>query len=197
MTSVKGWIVLLSLVLVAGASRASEAIEEARYVRLGDIEQWITIRGRDRKMPVLLWVHGGPAEVQSPLLSAYEPWMNSYVLVHWDQRGAGRTYLRNPGPPDAMTLDRIAADGIELAEFLIDRLGTQQIILVGHSWGSLVAITMARLRPQLFETVIGTGQFSSWREIVTWQYEFALHEAREAHDEVAVRELEANGLAAA
>jgi hypothetical protein len=109
MQQVRAWFVVLLLVSVSSVNAADDRIEQARYLMLGGIEQWITIRGADRKLPVLLWVHGGPAEVQSPLVSAYEPWTQSYVLVHWDQRGAGRTYLRNSGPPDAMTLERIAA----------------------------------------------------------------------------------------
>src|SRR5216684_5499308 len=36
-------------------------IDEASYVKIGGIEQWITIRGEDRKNPVLLLLHGGPA----------------------------------------------------------------------------------------------------------------------------------------
>src|SRR3989442_12957229 len=36
-------------------------IDESRYVNVGGIEQWITIRGEDRKNPVLLILHGGLA----------------------------------------------------------------------------------------------------------------------------------------
>src|ERR1700752_5064845 len=34
-------------------------IQEARFLTLGSIEQWITIRGANRANPVLLVVHGG------------------------------------------------------------------------------------------------------------------------------------------
>jgi pimeloyl-ACP methyl ester carboxylesterase len=189
-------VALLVVALICGvpARAAAEPLREDRYVALGGIEQWITIRGEDREAPVLLWIHGGPAEVQSPLESAYEPWTASYRLVQWDQRGAGRTYQRNPGPPEAVTLDRIAADGIELTEYLQRRFSVSKIILAGHSWGSLVAITMARARPDSFELLVGTGQVSSWRETVKWQYEYALRKAREAGDAAVVQELETMGL---
>ena len=187
------FVLALSCEVCASANSATP-IHENRYVSLGGIEQWITIRGTRRDAPVLLWIHGGPAEIQSPLEAAYEPWTSSYRLVQWDQRGAGRTYQRNPGPPDALTLERIAADGIELAEFLRQHLSVGEIVLAGHSWGSFVGITMAQARPDLFEVLVGTGQVSSWRETVRWQYEYALRKAREAGDAASIKELETMGL---
>ena len=44
------------------SSGAGARIEEASFVPLGGIEQWVTIRGDDRLNPVLLHVHGGPGE---------------------------------------------------------------------------------------------------------------------------------------
>ena len=39
---------------------AKSGIDEASYVSIGGIEQWVTIRGQDRANPVLLFLHGGP-----------------------------------------------------------------------------------------------------------------------------------------
>jgi pimeloyl-ACP methyl ester carboxylesterase len=193
------WAVIGCAVLLAhpgrgSIARAAAPIREEHYVTLGDIDQWITIHGKDRAAPVLLWVHGGPAEIQSPLVPAYEAFTSTYTVVQWDQRGAGRTYQKSPGPAEAVTLERIAADGIELSEHLRKHLSVSRIILVGHSWGSLVAITMARARPDLFELLVGTGQVSSWRDTVRWQYEYALRQARAAGDAAVVQELETMGV---
>ena len=69
-------------------------VEDARFVQLGGLAQWITIRGDDDREPLLLVVHGGPGDVQSPFVSSYAPYERHFVVVQWDQRGAGRTYRR-------------------------------------------------------------------------------------------------------
>ena len=67
-------------------------IDEATYVSIGGIEQWVTIRGEDRANPVLLFLHGGPGDVTSPWTFAlFAPWEKHFTVVQWDQRGAGRT----------------------------------------------------------------------------------------------------------
>ena len=50
--------VLLNLVTPAKLPAATIIpIQEERFVKLGGIEQWITIRGANRSNPVLLIVH--------------------------------------------------------------------------------------------------------------------------------------------
>jgi len=57
-----------------GMRAAQERVEEARYVALGGIDQWVTLRGDDGRNPLLLLVHGGPGDVQSPLVETYAPY---------------------------------------------------------------------------------------------------------------------------
>jgi hypothetical protein len=46
---------------------AGQRIEEPKYLRIGEIDQWVTIRGDDAAKPVLFLIYGGPGDVQSPL----------------------------------------------------------------------------------------------------------------------------------
>src|SRR5512143_1015657 len=70
-------------------------VEETMFVSLGRVPQWIQIRGDDRKNPVLLFVHGGPGSPVSPVSSLLRPWEHYFTVVMWDQRDAGKTFVRN------------------------------------------------------------------------------------------------------
>jgi proline iminopeptidase len=37
-----------------------DGVERLEKVRIGGIEQWVSVRGADRNNPVLLHIHGGP-----------------------------------------------------------------------------------------------------------------------------------------
>src|SRR5437762_6197138 len=127
-------------------------IDEASYVKVGGLEQWITIRGEDRKNPVLLILHGGPGDATNPWgYAGFRNWLKYFTVVQWDQRGAGRTFGRNgAGAASTINIDRMVKDGVELSELLSKTLHKDKIVLVGHSWGSILGVFMAKARPELF-----------------------------------------------
>jgi pimeloyl-ACP methyl ester carboxylesterase len=173
------------------AIRSAKGIDEGSYVTLGGIEQWVTIRGQDRENPVLLFVHGGPGDVTNPWTFAlFAPWEEQFTVVQWDQRGAGRT-LRKSGPSIAptITLERMTQDGIELAEYLRKHLGKDKIILVAHSFGSILGLRMARARPELFHAYVGTGQVADGTRNYSVAYDALLKKARALGNQQAIEEL--------
>ena len=79
---------------------APRGLEQLKPVRIGGIEQWISVRGKDRDNPILLFIHGGPASPEMPSSWFYQsPWEEYFTVVQWDQRGAGKTYAQNPDSP--------------------------------------------------------------------------------------------------
>lgn len=176
-----------------------KSINEKGYVPIGGIEQWVTIRGDDSTKPVILFLHGGPGSVMSPYYEAvYGSWESEFVLVNWDQRGAGRTYGRN-SPANAkeeywishpLKLDQMVQDGIELTEYLTKHLHKKKVILIGTSWGSILGVKMAIARPDLFYAYLGHSQFVNLAENLKHAYNEVLKLAKEAGDEQSVQKLE-------
>ena len=169
-------------------------VDDALFVDIGGAPQWITIRGQDRGNPVILVLHGGPGSAIAGLWPAFVPWESDFTVVQWDQPGAGRTF-RAAGrtiPPD-LTIDSMADDGIELAEWLRRRLGKDKIVLLGWSWGSILGVHMVKKRPELFAAYVGTGQVVAMQEGEAIAYTNVLAKARQRGDRDAIAELEALG----
>ncbi len=141
------------------AIRTPNGIDESRFVRVGGIEQWVSIRGEDLANPVIVVAHGGPGSSLTPFIAIVSrSWERHFTVVHWDQRGAGSTYSRAPKGQGEMSLERIALDGLEVTAHALQRTGHAKAIVLGTSWGSMVAVTMARRRPELFHALVGAGQ---------------------------------------
>jgi pimeloyl-ACP methyl ester carboxylesterase len=177
------------------AFSAAKGIDEASYVPIGGIEQWITIRGEDRGNPVLLFLHGGPGDVTNPWsFLFFAPWEKYFTVVQWDQRGARRT-LRRTGESVAstMTVDRMTKDGIEVAEYLRKHLGKDKIIVLGHSFGTVLELGMVRARPDLFYAYVGTGQVADSVKNYSAAYDALLQKAQATGNQQAIDELKRVG----
>ena len=171
-----------------------QGIEESFAVRIGGIDQWISVRGRDRRNPILLFVHGGPASTELPVSWLYQSgWEDYFTVVQWDQRGAGKTYVANDPAAVEPTIaqERMVEDGEELVAWLRTHYGKRKIFMLGHSWGSLLGLEVARRHPDWLHAYVGMGQMIYGRDNERLGYEWALKAARADHNDKAVRELEA------
>lgn len=177
------------------AITAPNGIDEQKYLKVGGIEQWVTIRGEDRANPVVLVLHGGPGDATNPWgYAGFRTWLKTYTVVQWDQRGAGRTLGRNgPDSAAAVSIDRLVQDGVELADALRTSLGKDKIVLLGHSWGSVLGVLMAKAKPDLFSAFVGTGQVGDPARGYYVAFDALLAKARAVGDARAVRELQEVG----
>ena len=173
---------------------APRGLEQLEPVRIGGIEQWISVRGKDRDNPILLFIHGGPASPEMPSSWYYQsPWEEYFTVVQWDQRGAGKTYLANDPAVVAPTInvERMIEDGEEMASYLRRTYGKRKIFVVGHSWGTVIGLALAQRHPDWLHAYVGIGQFIDGQRNERLSYDFALHEARARHDAQAEASLRA------
>jgi len=69
-----------------------DSIAVLEKVTLGGSEQWITIRGKNRNNPVLLFLAGGPGGTQlAATREQLKKLEENFVIVNWDQPGAGKS----------------------------------------------------------------------------------------------------------
>ncbi|MEU7895754.1 alpha/beta hydrolase [Nonomuraea sp. NPDC049152] len=134
-------------------------IDESGFIRIGGIDQWISIRGEDRRNPVILELHGGPGATNLVFAPRTRAWERHFTIVRWDMRGAGKTF--GHGGPDGqgeMTLERLQRDALEVTEHVRARLGVGKVLLVAHSFGSVLGLRLARNHPELYSAYVGTDQ---------------------------------------
>ena len=161
-------------------------------VKLGGSEQWITIRGKDSRNPVLLFLAGGPGGSQ--LVSerrALAGLEDRFVVVNWEQPGAGKSF--DAVDRSKLTPDRYITDAHELVLNLRQRFGKEKVYVLGESWGSAVGIMVVQRYPELFHAFIGTGQMVAFLENDLICYDFALRLAQERGDTKKVEQLKQQG----
>lgn len=195
-------LIIFNLFLVSVSAIAqTKSISEEKFLSINGIEQWVTIKGEGISKPVILFLHGGPGSVMSPYDKIYDEWEKDFILVNWDQRGAGRTFGRNAPAEinenywieNPLTIEQMTADGIELSEYLIKHLGKQKVILIGTSWGSVLGTKMALKRPDLFYAYIGHSQIVNPSENSKYAYHKVYKMAKRADDKASIEKLESIG----
>lgn len=120
----------------------------------------------------------------------FAPWQEHFTVVQWDQRGAGRTLRKTgPGIAPSLTLERMTEDGIALAEHLRKHLHKQKIIIVAHSFGSILGLRMISARPDLFSVYVGAGQVGDNKRNYAVAYEALLRKAQSTGNHDALEDL--------
>ena len=167
-------------------------VQENYKVEVGGINQWIYVRGQDRNNPIILFVHGGPASPMSPLSWTWQrPLEEYFTVINWDQRASGKTFLETDtnSISDTIKIEQYVDDAVELAAYLEKKYGKRKIILVGHSWGTIIGLKAALKRPDLFYAYVGIGQVINYVDNERISYEYGLSEAEKFKNDAAVKEI--------
>ena len=94
------------------------------------------------KGPAIIVLHGGPDFDQSYLLPEMDRLSDSYGLIYYDQRGRGKS-ASNVRPEDVT----LASDIADL-EKVRQSFHLESATLLGHSWGTVIALEYALKYPE-------------------------------------------------
>ena len=165
------------------------AIDEWVYPMCNGVEHALLVRGKNKRAPVLLMVHGGPGTPDAPLARhTDDALVERFVVVRYDQRATGKTEIGEHKISE-LNVRVYAADVIAVAEYVKARFPNQPLVLVGHSWGSFIGLLAASQAPHLFDAYVGVGQFVNIRESEPASLRYALQEATRNNKKKAIKTL--------
>jgi pimeloyl-ACP methyl ester carboxylesterase len=167
----------------------SGSVAEVGYRRLGGLDQWVLIRGRSVTNPPLILLHGGPGMSETAWFRFFNaPLEDSFTVVYWDQRGAGKSFDRGI-PRSSMTVEQFIADLDELVEAVCARVGQERVVLFGHSWGSALGVLYATRFPHKVAAYVGSGQYGDVAANHAASHAYGLREAERRGNRRALRKL--------
>ena len=116
------------------------------YVEVEGGRVWYRIVGSGSVTPLLL-LHGGPG-MPSYYLNSLSQLSDDRPVIFYDQLGAGRS--DRPDDPSLWHLDRFVE---ELAQ-LRKELGLEEVHILGHSWGTMLAVDYMLTEPKGVKSLI-------------------------------------------
>ena len=60
-------------------------------------------------------------------------------------------------PPETITSEQIKLDAVEVTDYLRERFDQDKIYLIGHSFGTTIALKLAAEYPEKYEAYIAMG----------------------------------------
>ena len=169
------------------------SIAEIAYFCLGELDQWVMIRGESVANPLLILVHGGPGFPEMRLFRYFNaPLEKSFIVVYWEQRGTGKSFDSRIAA-STMTVEQFITDLDELVDAVRKRFGKDKVAIYGHSWGSALGVLYTARFPDKVSAYIGAAQVGDWPASEAICYDFTLAEAERRGNRRAFRELRAIG----
>ena len=144
--------------------RSEAGIQKAGYITIGGLDQYVQIRGQNISNPVVIILHGGPGSHMTYYSYGWQAGLEqNYTIVHWDQRGCGNTYYRNK-EAEKPTVDLLLSDLDALVEYIRLKYNKEKVIIMGHSWGTLLGGIYSGKHPEKVSAYISVSQMLDFKK---------------------------------
>ncbi|WP_315120856.1 alpha/beta hydrolase [uncultured Clostridium sp.] len=156
------------------------SISELSQISINGAEHQFMIRGKNKNNPIIIFVHGGPGCSEIPYVTKYQDILEKdFTIVHYDQRGSGKSYHFFEDYSN-ITSQLLISDLLAITDYISKRFDKRKILLVGHSFGTYIALQAAAQAPERFTAYIGIGQMSDPIKNELNSLKYCLEQAHEA-----------------
>jgi proline iminopeptidase len=141
-------LIAASLLLGAAAAPPPATLAPGEHHAVVDgVRLWYRVAGRPAGVPVI-FLHGGPGQGSQSFMKLAGPALERKLrMVYLDQRGAGRSERPWTG---AYSMDLLAQD----IEALREAWGVPKVALIGHSFGTALALHYAAKYPAHTDRIV-------------------------------------------
>lgn len=163
--SIKSFIMIALPALLLGLT-ACRRVKTPRFEKLkvpaDDVTLHVRIAGNPEAGNVMIAIHGGPGQSHHYMLDLERLAGREFAVVTYDQRGVGGS---TAPPADPTNYDLM--DYVEDLEAVRRAVGADQVHLLGHSWGGIVAMRYTVVYPERVRSLILIGSGSpTWDGIM-------------------------------
>lgn len=145
-------ISLFSLIVVLFSNCNNSRNEKNNTIEF--VEEVVNINGVDHYIKKigtgepLIVLHGGPGLFHNYLVPHFEKLSKKHQIIFYDQRGCGQTAF--PTDTSTISLEKYVSD----LESIRNHLKLNQLSLIAHSWGSVIALNYGKHYPEHLERLV-------------------------------------------
>ncbi|MGW5953221.1 alpha/beta fold hydrolase [Bacillus mycoides] len=175
-------LLIIALVFPTWTSqiKGKNSISTLEQVEINGSGNEIMIRGKDKKNPVILFIHGGPGSSEIPYAQKYQDLLEEkFTVVNYDQRANGKSYHFFEDYSN-LSSDLLVEYLLAMTDYISKRLGKEKVILVGHSYGTYIGMQAANKAPEKYDAYVGIGQMSDTVESEMDSLNYVIEQAQNA-----------------
>lgn len=168
-------IVVLVLVILPpsfGKLPEDHSLNEKTYIEVNGAKIGLIILSDNTDNPVLIVCGGGPGIPQYLMESLYPSILPEYFTVcYFDYEGTGLSFDADTDPNN-MTTDRFIDETLQVTDYLRERFGQDKIYIMGHSFGTYIALNTVDRHPENYIAYLSMSQACDQHrsEIIAFDY---------------------------
>ena len=135
----------------------NDAVCEKTFLDVNGTKLGMIINGAKKENPVLLFLGGGPGIPEYWLEYEYPTDIDKlFTVCYLCYRGTALSFDTKLSP-ETMTPEQFVNDAVQVTDYLRERFSQEKIYLIGHSFGTTIALQLANDYPEKYEAYIGMG----------------------------------------